>query len=183
VDRELVERGRQGDREAYELLVRTSARRLYGIARRILRDADRAEDAVQQALVDIWLDLPKLRDPDRFEAWTYRLVVRASIAEARRERHDVLTLRSLSDAGPSTPDGSRTTEVRDELDRAFRALTPEHRAVIVLHHHLGLPLTDIASVLGLPYGTVGSRLHYGMRQLRRALEPPVAAVASKGRPA
>src|SRR5207253_3232048 len=137
----------------------------------------------QQALVDIWLDLPKLRDPDRFEAWTYRLVVRASIAEARRERRHASNLRTLPEVGGATPDGSRSTEVRDELDRAFRVLTPEHRAVIVLHHHLGLPLTEIASILGLPYGTVGSRLHYGMRHLRMALEPPSAAVAPKGRPA
>ena len=183
MDRDLVDRGRRGDREAYEILARTSARRLYGVARRILRDADRAEDAVQQALVDIWLDLPKLRDPDRFEAWTYRLVVRASLAEARRERRHGSNVRSSPDLASTTPDEAYATELRDELDRAFRDLTPEHRAVIVLHHHLGLPLAEIAEILGLPYGTVGSRLHYGMRQLRSALAEPAPTIRSEGRPA
>lgn len=174
-----MERGRRGDREAYELLARASARRLYGVAHRILRDADRAEDATQQALVRIWLDLPKLRDPDRFEAWTYRLVVHASLAEARRERAHRVNVRPLEDVDASGPDEGTAVSDRDELERAFRALSPDHRAVVVLHHHLGLPLTDIAEILGVPYGTVGSRLHYAVRELRISLRAD-SSRASRG---
>jgi len=163
-----VERGRRGDREAYELLARSSTRRLYNVALRILRDQDRAEDATQQALVAIWVDLPKLRDPERFEAWTYRLVVRASLAEARRERRHSTNIRIVPGYEIAAADHPGT-ETRDELERAFRRLSADHRAVIVLHHQIGLPLTEIATILGLPYGTVGSRLHYGMQQLRAAL--------------
>jgi RNA polymerase sigma-70 factor (ECF subfamily) len=183
VDRDLVERGRRGDREAYELLARASARRLYGVAHRILRDADRAEDATQQALVRIWLDLPKLRDPDRFEAWTYRLVVHASLAEARRERHHNADVRLLDDLEMAGPDEGTAYSDRDLLERAFRALSPEHRVVVVLHHHVGLPLTEIAEILGIPYGTVGSRLHYAVRELRTSLAADQARIARGAQPA
>ncbi|HEU4672086.1 MAG TPA: sigma-70 family RNA polymerase sigma factor [Candidatus Limnocylindrales bacterium] len=168
MERELVERARRGDREAYELLARSSARRLYLVAHRILRDADAADDAAQQTLVAIWRELPKLRDPDRFEAWTYRLVVRFSLAEARRRRRFAVTVRDSSPSEPTSADSSASVAVRDELERAFRRLSPEHRAVVVLHHYVGLPLGEIAEALGVPYGTVGSRLHYALRELRAA---------------
>jgi RNA polymerase sigma-70 factor, ECF subfamily len=169
VDRQLVERAQRGDREAYEILARTSARRLYLVAHRIVRDADAAEDAVQQTLVTMWRELPRLRDPDRFEAWTYRLVVRSSIQEVRRNRRMSLTVRDTNASEPSAPDGLGQLAMRDQLERAFRALSPEHRAVVVLHHYVGLPLGEIADALGVPYGTVGSRLHYAVRQLRESL--------------
>jgi RNA polymerase sigma-70 factor (ECF subfamily) len=182
VDRDLVERGRHGDREAYELLARGSARRLYGVAHRILRDPDQAEDAVQQALLEIWLDLPKLRDVDRFEAWTYRLVVRASFAEAKRSRVRSSVVRVAPDIDLPDREQTDTIELRDELEHAFRALSPEHRAVIVLHHWLGLPLTEVADIVGIPYGTVRSRLHYAVRQLRSALADQQVS-SPRGQPA
>jgi RNA polymerase sigma-70 factor, ECF subfamily len=177
VDRELVERARHGDREAYELLARASARRLYGVAYRILRDSDRAQDATQQALLSIWLDLPQLREPDRFEAWTYRLVTRASVAEARRERGHRAAVRVGPELDLPVPDEAGSIELRDILDRAFETLSPEHRAVVVLHHYAGLPLTEIADIVGVPYGTVGSRLHHAHRRLRSALEAERPATA------
>src|SRR5262249_20381346 len=152
VDRDLVERGRRGDREAYERLAEASVRRLYGVAHRILRDADLAEDATQQALVAIWLELPRLRDPDRFEAWTYRLVARTSLALARGERRRSRRLEPLADDTAVAADGP-DIETREALEAAFRALTPEHRAVVVLHHQVGLPLAEVAEILGIPYGT------------------------------
>jgi RNA polymerase sigma-70 factor (ECF subfamily) len=164
----LVERARDGDREAYELLVHDVGRPLFRVAHRILRDLDAAEDAVQRALVDIWRDLPRLRDLDRFDAWTYRLVVRASLDEARQRRRHA-HVRELPLEGPGLPDASAAIATRDALEQAFDRLTPEHRAVVVLHHYAGLSLAEIAVITGVPYGTVGSRLHYALRALRNAM--------------
>ena len=86
MDIDLVIRAQSGDREAFAGLVLALGGRLQGVATRVLRDADRAEDVTQQALLSIWRDLPQLRDPDRFEAWAYRLVIRACYAEAKRTR-------------------------------------------------------------------------------------------------
>lgn len=169
--RELVERAAKGDQQAFEALVRASSNRLFAIAWRILRDHHLAEDAVQQALVTIWDELPRLRDPDRFEAWTYRLIVRAAMAEARRGRRGALVrlLPDDADASPA-PDQYRPIADRDRIERGFRRLTPEQRAVLVLQHYAGLSLTEIADALGIPVGTAGSRIHYAARALRSAIE-------------
>ena len=168
--RELVEQAQRGDQEAFAALVHLTADRLYAIAYRILRDPDRAEDALQQALADTWIDLPSLRDPDRFEAWTYRLVVRASYREARRNRTWTSRITPISIEGPTIDDETGRIASRDELEQGFRRLTPEHRAVLVLHYFVGLPVTEIAETLGVPVGTVGSRLHYAVRCLRAVFE-------------
>jgi len=178
-----VERARRGDRDAYALLVHASVRRLYGAAHRILRDADQAEDATQQALVHMWRDLPKLRDPDRFEAWSYRLVVRASLEEARTSRRRSARVGRLFGPEPEAPEPGPAIEVREQLERAFLQLSPEHRAVVVLHHQVGLPLTEVAEILGVPYGTAGSRLHYAVRQLRQALADTEPSAEAGGVPA
>jgi RNA polymerase sigma-70 factor (ECF subfamily) len=123
-----------------------------------------------------------LRDPDRFEAWTYRLVVRASLEEARKARRHA-HVRELPSEEPSAPDTSAAFATRDQLERAFEQLTPEHRAVVVLHHHLGLSLGEVATALGVPYGTAGSRLHYAHRALRLTLTAPDARPLPGGRPA
>jgi RNA polymerase sigma-70 factor, ECF subfamily len=174
VDREIVERAQRGDREAYETLARESARRLFLICQRILRDSDQAEDAAQRALVEMWRDLPGLRDPDRFEAWSYRLAVRCSLAEARRERRfhgTVGTVRlTPNDAASDPPDEYAAVVDRDALEEAFGQLTPEHRAVVVLRFFVGLSLVEIAQVVAVPVGTVSSRLHYALRSMRRTLE-------------
>jgi RNA polymerase sigma-70 factor (ECF subfamily) len=176
LDRQLVERARQGDREAYEALGRASARRLYPIAYRIVRDVDQADDAVQRTLVAIWREIPKLRDPDRFEAWTYRLVVRFAMAEIRRARP--VTPEWTDAHSSSAVDDTAAVDERDHLESAFRQLTPEHRAVIVLHHYAGLTVAEVADVVGVPFGTAASRLHYATRAMRRALigndEAPLA---------
>ena len=164
-----MERAQKGDAAAFEELVRLSSDRLYAIAYRILRDRDRADDALQLALVRMWDDLPALRDPDRFEAWSYRLAVRASYREAQRERRWSSQVRPI-DVDPPTDGGYGGIAERDELERGFRRLTPEHRAILVLHFFLGLPVVEIAETLGIPAGTAGSRLHYAVRSLRAACE-------------
>ena len=177
MERELVERARAGDQEAFEAVVNLVSDRLYAIAYRILRDRDRAEDALQGALVRMWDDLPGLRDPDRFDAWSYRLVVHASYREAQRERRWSSRIRRIA-VDPLVEGGFARIAERDELEQGFRRLTPEHRAVLVLHFFLGLPVAEIAETLGIPAGTAGSRLHYAVRSLRAACEADSRGVAA-----
>jgi RNA polymerase sigma-70 factor, ECF subfamily len=169
MDTELVIAAQRGDEEAFATLVVAHGGRLQGVAHRILRDFDLAEDATQQALLRIWKSLPTLRDPARFEAWSYQLLVRACHSEARRMRHwspDLLLL----DTDASADDPLADIADRDQLERAFRTLSVDHRAVVVLHHYLDLPLVEVAAALGIRVGTAGSRLHYAMRALHAALD-------------
>ena len=169
MDPELIGRAQHGDEEAFASLAVAAGDRLHAVAHRILRDTDLAEDATQQALLAIWRDLPQLRDPARFDAWSYRLLVRACYAEGRRTRRWAPTVRLLP-AQPSMEDGLSMVVDRDQLERGFRRLSIDHRAVVVLHHYLDLPLDEVADVLGVPAGTVRSRLHHAMRGLRAALD-------------
>lgn len=169
--RQLVERAARGEHEAFDALVRLASNRLYGIAYRILRDQYLAEDALQQTLITVWNELPKLRDPDRFDAWTYRLIVRAATAEARKASRGTTTALLPHDTDASrAPDDYRTVVDRDELERGFSRIAAEQRAVLVLQHYAGLSQAQIADVLGIPIGTAGSRIHYAARALRAAIE-------------
>ena len=170
MDTDLVVRAQRGDREAYALLASGIADRYLSVARRILRDIDLAEDATQQALLTIWQDIPQLRDPARFDAWSYRLLVRACYAEGRKERRWAPNLRLLSADEPTRGDGLSSIADRDQLERGFRRLSIDHRAVVVMHHYLDMPLDRVAETLGIPVGTAYSRLHYAMRALRAALD-------------
>jgi RNA polymerase sigma-70 factor (ECF subfamily) len=143
--------------------------RLFGIAQRIIRDYHRAEDATQQALVEIWRDLPKLRDPDRFEAWTYRVLVHVCYAEARRAR-GALPERDLLETDSHGTDAALGVVERDMLERAFRRIPVDQRAVLVLHYYLDLDHQEIADLLGVPVGTVKSRAFGGRSAMRAALE-------------
>ena len=183
MDRTLVERAQRGDRDAYEALAAASVHRLYATAHRIIRDADAAEDATQQALVAMWERLPSLRDPDRFEAWTYRLVVRFCLSDRRRHRRIGVRHVVLDEAIPARRDAVAELDLRDQLTRALAALSVEHRTVVVLHHYVGLPIGEVAEILGVPYGTVGSRLHHAKRALRASLGAPDEAMATEGQPA
>ena len=170
--RQLVRRAAQGDQQAFDALVRAASNRLYGIAWRILRDQYLAEDALQQTLIAVWNGLPRLRDPDRFDAWTYRLIVRSATAEARRSTRGrgASPLRA-DDAEPAGGvDEIRAVADRDQLERGFKRISPEQRAVLVLQHYAGLTQAEIADVIGVPIRTAGSRLHYAARALRAAIE-------------
>ena len=170
MDTDLVIRAQHGDKDAYAALAAGMADRFLAVARRILRDLDLAQDATQQALLAIWQDLPHLRDPARFEAWSYRLLVHACYAEGRKERRWAPNLRLLPPDAQSTDDGLSSVVERDQLERGFRRLSLDHRAVVVLHHYLDLPLDRVADVLGIPVGTAHSRLHHAMRALRAAID-------------
>jgi RNA polymerase sigma-70 factor, ECF subfamily len=167
---DLVLRARQGDEEAFASLAVAVGHRLHAVSKRILRDADLAEDATQQALLAMWRELPKLRDPARFEAWSYRVLVRACYAESRRARRSAANVRVLPDTLNTGGEGFASIWDRDQVERGFRRLSIEHRAVLVLHFYLERTPEEIADTLGVPAGTVRSRLHYGMRALRAALD-------------
>jgi RNA polymerase sigma-70 factor (ECF subfamily) len=170
VQRALVDLARRGDEEAFTDLARAVGDRLMAIAYRILRDVDRAEDAVQQTLVTAWRELPQLRDDDRFDAWLRRILVHACYAEARRRREWAANVRVLPVEGPAGVDDTASVIDRDRLERGFRRLSPEQSAIFVLHHYVGLSLPEIADELGIPLGTAKSRLHYATSALRAALE-------------
>ena len=181
MDRDLVELARKGDREAIAVLVHQVSDSLYTVAHRILRDPGLAEDALQKALVLAWRRLPHLREPDRFEAWFHRILVHACYDESQRARQWTAHVRVLPVDGPTTPDESAAVADRDQLERAFRRLPMDQRAVFVLHHYLGLPLVEIAQMLEIPAGTARSRLHYATRGLRAAIEAESESTAQEGR--
>ena len=168
--RDLVVRAMAGDHDAFAELTRQSIARLYAIARLILRDGDLAEDATQEALVSAWRQLGSLRDPDRFEPWLKRSLVRACYREAgRHQRQRQIDSQAQPTAMEALDPGISLAD-RDQLERGFSRLSPENRALIVLHHYLGLPMQETAEIIGLPVGTVKSRLSRTTQQLRAALE-------------
>jgi len=176
--RDIVEKAMHGDREAFGVLVGRTVDRMFAIAIRILRDTDLAEDAVQTALISAWRQLPGLRDPDKFEAWVRKLVVHSCYAESNKRRRWAANVREIQLGDAIDDMGYVSVAERDALDRAFRRLTVEQRAVFVLHHHIGLPLVEVAETLGIPAGTARSRLHYATRTLQAAISEDLGPVVS-----
>ena len=166
----LVEQAKKGDREAFDSLARLAGDRCMAIAFRILRDFDLADDAVQSALLTAWREIRTLRDPSRFEPWLHRILTNACYAEARRRRRWSQEFRLLPVEPVHRPDEFLNVELRDQLEQAFRRLTVEQRAVLVFHHYLGLSLPEVAVRVGIPLGTVKSRMHHAKRALRAGLE-------------
>lgn len=183
MDGQLVVRAQGGDRNAFERIVNVSFDRCHGVAMHLLRDSQAAEDAVQQAMVNIWRDLPRLRDPSRYDAWSYKLLLRACYAEYHRMPPWMPGIDDRVVAQPRAGDDYGAVIDRDQLERGFRHLSLEHRAVIVLHHYLDLPLEQVGDVLGVPVGTVKSRLHRALAEMRAGLEadarPAVAAGSTR----
>ena len=178
MERDLVIRAQQGDEDAFSTLALSLGDRWLNLAQRILRDTDLAEDATQQAIVAIWRQLPRLREPDRFEGWAYRILVNACRTEMRREQRAVPNLDFLPADG-SVHDGVAGLADRDQLEQAFRRLKIEHRSILVLQHYLGLTLEQCAERLDIPVGTARSRSYYAKRQLRATLEADERAVAKE----
>jgi RNA polymerase sigma-70 factor (ECF subfamily) len=180
MERRLVERAMHGDEEAFDQLVGRIGDSLYSVARRILRDTTLAQDATQQALLAAWRNLPQLRDPDRFEAWVYRLVVNACHAEARREGRQRGNLRLLPRDEPTVSDHASHIAIQDQLEHAFRQLSVEHRSVVVLVHYLGMTPAEAAETMGTPAGTARSRLHYALLRMRAAIEADALVTTKRG---
>lgn len=181
MDRVLVDQARKGDRDAFASLVHQVSDSLFAVAFRVLRDTGLAEDALQNALVSAWRELPQLRDSQRFDAWIHRILIHACYAESRRGRRRAASIHVLDISRASTPDSSRELADRDEIERAFRHVPLDQRAVFVLHHYVGLPLVEVAETLGIPAGTARSRLHYATRSLRSAMLAGSAIPIEEGR--
>jgi len=167
---DLVVRAQRGDHDAFAMLAGAAIFRLDAAARLILRDPDQAKDAVQETLVRAWRDLPTLRDPARFDAWLHRLLVRACVDEARRLRRHRFDVELTPLDAPTSGDTASSLVDRDQLERGFRRLEPQARALIVLHHYLDLPMPEVAIVLGMPLGTAKSRLSRALQTMRAALD-------------
>lgn len=169
MQRDVVERAQRGDHDAFAVLAGAAINRMDTTARLVLRDPERAKDAVQEALVRAWRDLPGLRDLDRFDAWLHRLLVRACYDELRRTRRRVMEVELTPFVDPSVQDGSVARAARDEIEQGFRHLDADQRIVVVLHYYLDLPLPAVAAALGVPLGTAKSRLHRGLTALRQTM--------------
>jgi RNA polymerase sigma-70 factor (ECF subfamily) len=180
--RGLVERAREGDHDAFTELVDVSIVRLDAAARLVLRDPELARDAVQDTLIRVWRDLPGLRDPDRFDAWLHRLLINACLDLTRRRRRRPIEVDLTPIDMPSTPDLAGDLANRELLDDALRRLEPRHRAVVVMHFFLGMPLPEVAASLSIPVGTAKSRLHYSLAALRATVVagPSAAPRSVKG---
>lgn len=180
--RDLVERAKRGDHDAFAVLVRGTIARLDAAARLILRDPDLARDAVQEGFTRAWRDLAALRDPDRFEAGLHRLVIHSCIDVTRRRRRRPMEVELTPIDGPATADVASTIADREQLDLALRRLDPEWRAVVVLYYYLEMPLPDVASTLGIPLGTAKSRLHRSLAAMRVTIgaDEPIPAAVPRG---
>jgi RNA polymerase sigma-70 factor, ECF subfamily len=172
----LVERARDGDRDAFTALIDMSIAKLDTAARLTLRDPDLARDAVQDALVRAWRNLPALRNPERFDAWLYRLTINACLDLARRrQRRRIEVDLSTVDLGGAVDVADGVAD-RDLIDAVLQRLDAPHRAVIVMHFYLGMSMADVASSLGIPAGTARSRLHYSLAAMRGVVVADTVAI-------
>ena len=178
----LVERAREGDHDAFAELVRGSVARLDTAARLILRDSELARDAVQEGLFRAWRDLRSLRDPDRFDAWLYRLTVNACLDLVRRRRRRPVEVGVIEMVEPIQPDPADAVAERELVDGVMARLGERDRSVIVLHYLLDLPISEVAICLGIPEGTVKSRLNRALTEMRSVAgdEGSAVSLASRG---
>ena len=169
--RDLVERAGRGDHDAFGALVGATIAGLEAVARLILRDHELARDAVQDAYIKAWRDLPGLREPDRFDAWLHRLLVNTCLDTLRKRRRRPMEVELAPIASPSVGDETGWIADRDQLERGFRRLDPDQRAVLVLHYYVGMSVPMVAETLGVPLGTAQSRLGRALAALRTTLGP------------
>lgn len=183
MDRAVIERAMAGDHDAFARLASAAVRSMYATARLIVRDDAAADDATQDALVNAWRYLPSLRDPDRFDAWLYRLLVNACRTQLRRGgRHEIVEIDVADRARDGGDPGPRLAD-RDQLERGFRRLDADQRAVVILHYYRGYTVPEVAEIVGVPLGTAKSRIHRATNELRAALDAdargPIVAEGSR----
>jgi len=172
IDRSVVDRARNGDLDAFESIVRARMDAVYRLTSAILGDEADARDAAQETFVAAWRELPRLRDPDKFEAWLQRIAVNASRmtlrARGRRRVREIPSSQVVALASRPAPNSSADDDA-GVLDAALRRLPVDQRTILVLHHLEGQPLAAIAAVLEIPLGTAKSRLFNARRALGSAL--------------
>jgi RNA polymerase sigma-70 factor, ECF subfamily len=172
LDRSLIDRARNGDLDAFETIVRARMDAVYRLTSAILGDEADARDAAQETFVLAWRELPRLREPDKFEAWLQRVAVNAARmtlrARGRRRVREIPSSQVDVLAGlVATDDGAGVDAAR--LDAALVILPVDQRAILVLHHLDGRPLAELATILDIPVGTAKSRLFAARRALEVAL--------------
>jgi RNA polymerase sigma-70 factor (ECF subfamily) len=177
--RDSIERAQRGDHDAFADLVDVRLARLDAAARLVLRDPELARDAVQEALIRAWRDLPGLRDPERFDAWVHRLTINACLDLLRRRRRRIVEVELTPIGEPAIPDQSGAVADRQALHDALGRLDPGHRAVVALHYLLGMPLPEVAASLGIPVGTAKSRLHYALAAMRVSVDAEAPATRDR----
>lgn len=170
MDVELVVRAQHGDHDAFTEIATALHSRLYRVALNLLSDVHLAEDATQHCVIEMWRNLPRLREPTKLESWAHRIVVNACRREGRNRTRWIQAIATTPEADPAASQGFASVAHRDQLERGFRRLPTEQREVVVLHHYAALPLREVADVLGIPIGTASSRLSRAMSALRAALE-------------
>jgi RNA polymerase sigma-70 factor (ECF subfamily) len=168
--RGLIEQAQRGDHDAFAVLARATIARLDAAARLILRDRELARDAVQDTLMAAWRNLAGLRDPDRFDAWLHRLLVRSCIDVMRRRRSRPIEVELPVLGGPVVGDVDSGVADREMVEDALRRLDPSWRALVVMHYFLGMPLPEASAVLGIPLGTAKSRLHRSLALMRTSID-------------
>jgi RNA polymerase sigma-70 factor (ECF subfamily) len=169
MEHDIVTRVQRGDEQAFESLVKADFSRLYRVARGVLGDPHLAEDATQQAFVEIWRDIPRLRDSAKYEGWSYRLLVRVCYAEAKR-RPDGETSIETHASEPVSADAYVTVADRDVLERGMQRLSMDHRVVLVLRYLLGMTPEKVAETLGISRWTVYARSDRALKAMRAVLE-------------
>jgi RNA polymerase sigma-70 factor (ECF subfamily) len=183
-DRDLVERWRLGDAEAFAALVRRHQRRVFGLLLRMLGSREEAEDAAQDAFLNLHRHGHRFRRESRFSTFLYRVAVNAALNRrrslGRRRAHvDAFTeAQAVDPAGPSAPADPESAlagdQLRARLGRELMALPESLRAPIVLYDVEGLSYGEIAEVLRVAEGTVKSRIHRARQALRAKLGDLVA---------
>lgn len=182
MDPDLVVRAQRGDQRAFESLTIACHHRLFRLAHGILRDPHLAEDATQQACLDIWRDIRRLHDPERFEGWSYRILVRCCYREAKRRPKWLSAVEIRPSDEPRVVDASAEVLDHDQLERGFQRLSVDHRVVLVLRYLLDMTLDQVAETLDIPTGTVTSRLSRAMAQMRAVLESDARPVVATRQP-
>ena len=177
---ELIGRSRRGDLAAFAEIAERMAPRIHALAKLILGDDDLAADAAQETLIRVWQELPRLREPERFEAWLHRITVNKCRDELRHKRRIQTLVREV--VPQLLPDASQYVADRAEIGAAFRRLRHEQREVLALRYYSGLEPAEIAAVLGARPGTVRSRLHHALRALRAELEAERRAAGPRATP-
>jgi RNA polymerase sigma-70 factor (ECF subfamily) len=170
--RSLVDLARSGDGDAFESLVRSRMDAMYRLSLAILGDSSDAADATQETFIAAWRELPRLRDPERFDAWLGRVAVNSCrmILRARgRRRVRELPMAEMDAVAEDASGDGRGLSDGATLRAALRHLSLDHRAILALHHLEGRPVAEVAEVLGIPVGTAKSRLFNARAALDRAL--------------
>jgi RNA polymerase sigma-70 factor (ECF subfamily) len=178
IDPAVLARARRGDQRAFALVVRHYDAGLRALAYRILGDRDRMDDALQEAYVRAFRALPSFRGDSGLGTWLYRIAYNSCVDELKRA-HNVVPLESLHERTDPRPDISETVTAQSDLADALETLSPQDRAAVLLVDAQGFDYRSAAEILGVPEGTVASRLNRARAILRRFLDDQMQGASGR----